>query len=104
MDIDVLVEKTPFQKILKKWIILSSLPKEENLWQILFIKAMRDFAYKNMWAVLTTTVGTARFSFFSIKSTFVPIGLEFQPREPRRRPAHLFADSLQGYAGAAFDD
>ena len=39
-----------------------------------------------------------------IKPAFIPIGSELDAREPWRRPAHLLADRVEGYAGAAFYD
>ena len=42
--------------------------------------------------------------FLLVKLALVPIRPEKQAADPRRRPAHLIADRLLGYTGAAFDD
>ena len=44
------------------------------------------------------------FSFHFVELAFVPVRPEQQARNPGRRPAHLIADRLQGYIGAALDD
>lgn len=44
------------------------------------------------------------FSFLFVELAFVPVRPEQQARNPGRRPAHLIADRLQGYIGAALDD
>ena len=41
---------------------------------------------------------------FLIKITFIPVCSKKQSLDPGRGSPHLFADSIQGYIGAAFDD
>ena len=49
-------------------------------------------------------IGAARFSILLVELALVPVRPEQQTRNPRRRPAHLVADSLQGHARATLDD
>jgi len=43
-------------------------------------------------------------SVLPVKLRLIPVGSEQDVRQPRGRPAHLFADDVQVHAGAAFDD
>ena len=48
--------------------------------------------------------GLPVFLLFLVKHALVSIGPEFQPRQPRRRPAHLLGDVIQRCTLADFDD
>lgn len=45
-----------------------------------------------------------QFSLFLVEVAFVAVRTEQQSFNPRRGSAHLIADGIQGYIGAALDD
>lgn len=49
-------------------------------------------------------IGTARFLRFLIKSALIPICSQFNPRQPRRRPAHLLTNGIEVGVLADLDD